>query len=171
MPQSETWIRPKPVFGMANESIADESREISLHEHFDYELILAVKGKYNCELNSQPVLLTPGQAILIKPGDRHIDTLINPPLRYQTLSFYIESEDSNKAVPLFADGVKPSDQIIRMNKTLIVGTFKRIISEVKNGDEFSGKICQALTEELFWQVVRHFPAGILQHGFVSEIPE
>lgn len=45
------------------------------HRHAEHEVIIAMRGDYRCTLNSTPVALAPGEALVVKPGDWHEDLL------------------------------------------------------------------------------------------------
>jgi AraC-like DNA-binding protein len=56
------------------------------HRHADYELILVERGTYRATVQGVAVSVTPGNGVLIVPGDWHED-LLTAGVRYQALWF------------------------------------------------------------------------------------
>lgn len=171
MAQPRGSPRPRPVFRECFEIDVAKVGEIALHQHYDYELIRSVRGRYECELNGRRLALRSGEALLIKPGDLHLDRFKSAPIRYQMLSFYVEAEDARQPLALFAPGVTPERQRLPLSKQELAEMFARLLREVRGADEFSPSIRQALVEELFWRIVRSLPPESRQPGLVQDEPE
>ncbi|MDD2708534.1 MAG: AraC family transcriptional regulator [Verrucomicrobiae bacterium] len=148
------------------------------HQHPDYEVILVDRGVYRCTLNNQEIRLSPGDMLVVKPGDWHQDFL-RPPLRYAGLSFVLDQQSLGKLIPpLFAENASPRQQCMRKSRTVFRPILKRLQEEHRIGDPPACQIQDALMNEFFWLLVRHLPRAAThpelrdiqaEHGFATRL--
>lgn len=171
MPRLSATALIQPVYREFLQLAIVRPMTIPLHQHRDYELIYTVKGTYFCTLNGEPVSLRPGQALLVKPGDLHMDRFRSVPVDYQALSFYVESRDNSRPVAVFQPQVLPPQQVLRMTARQLRACFKRFAEESAQPDEFSAPLCQALLENLFWSLARSLSPEIRSEQLAAQETE
>jgi AraC-like DNA-binding protein len=81
------------------------------HRHAEHEVIIAGRGSYHCTLNGAPLVLAPGEAVVVQPGDWHED-LLRPGTAYHALWFRL-------AGGLLATGLAPDQQVARPGTALV----------------------------------------------------
>ena len=82
LPRNRTLPRPpgpaavRPAFLAISAVIADRVSGWDEHRHAEHEAIIVGRGTYRCTVNGVALTLTAGEALLVKPGDRHADHLV-----------------------------------------------------------------------------------------------
>ena len=132
------------------------------HRHSGYEVILVDRGTYVCKLNDVELVLGADEIVVVKPGDWHED-YCEPPLRYFGVTFRFDDEGQGPVVmpSLFADGVRPEMQRLRVDRRVFWPLVRRIQREANPPDEFSAHVQDALLLEFFWHLVRGLPRAVL----------
>jgi AraC-like DNA-binding protein len=150
----------RPVFAWMGAIAATEPYDYAEHRHAVYELIAVRRGPYRCLLDGAEVRLESGGLLIVPPGSRHADRL-KPPVSYVGLSFHLDGP------PLLAGSRLASAQADA--RTLAI--LDALEAEVSAGDRCSGRVQDALMQELFWRVVRALPAGVLSPAFTARLDD
>jgi len=131
------------------------------HRHWEFEIILVVRGKYRCLLNDREVCLSDDGVLLVQPGDWHED-FCNPPLEYAGLRFsFPDSAARAEDVRFFRSDIPPEQQHTRMASEMYLPLLEKIAREASQGDMSSSHLQDALMSELFWRLVRAFSPTVL----------
>ena len=69
----------KPYFLDFHLLKVEQDYEYPGHKHLNYEVIVVLKEHYYCCLNSTELRVSPGQLLIIQPGDIHQDHLKKRP--------------------------------------------------------------------------------------------
>jgi uncharacterized protein YjlB len=84
------------------------------HRHPDHELIYVTQGKYRATLNGRELELEPGDALIICPGDIHLDA-VHVGLKYHAVNFVLCSElNIGVSARLLKAGIAAGQQIIKL---------------------------------------------------------
>jgi AraC-like DNA-binding protein len=143
-----------------------DSYEYPLHRHSNYELILVENGPYRCSLNAQEISVDSLQILLIQPDDLHQDHL-KPHQKHYVVHFDILSNPGSQPIRrILRKGCKASHQIAKMASAEDFSLLDEIAAE-SVGLFYSGNIQDSLLEVLSWRVLRRFPQGILDGGFLQ----
>ncbi|MBK1880125.1 AraC family transcriptional regulator [Pelagicoccus mobilis] len=153
----EQFARIKPVFEDFHLLTAEGDLTYPLHQHENYEIILVQKGPYRCTLNQSKLSLQEGQMLIIKPGDWHSD-LLRKGQRHYVLHFKLQPASATIPEPrLFRENASPTEQIIASDQGHNTALIKEIEREATEARHYAGSIQDALSESLFWRVVRALP--------------
>src|SRR6185436_17404798 len=76
----------RPVLGTFNLVAADKVHGYPKHQHRNYELIFAHRGRYRCVLNDTELELRPRDLLIVKRGDWH-EEIFTSRLRYLAVNF------------------------------------------------------------------------------------
>jgi AraC-like DNA-binding protein len=150
----------RPSFAWMGAIAASEPYAYAEHRHVAYELIAVRRGPYRCLLDGQEVRLDSGGLLIVPPGSRHADRL-EPPVVYVGLSFSLDGP------PLLAPGRLACAQA----DTRTLAILDALESEASAGDRCSGRVQDALMQELFWRVVRALPVGVLSPAFIARLDD
>lgn len=131
------------------------------HRHWEFEIIMVVRGHYRCLLNDQELELGDNSVLLVQPGDWHED-YCDPPLEYAGMRFSFPSTTVGaEALRFFKPGIAPSAQCTQVDSRIYLPLLEKISDESSHPDPASVHIQDALMSELFWRLVRAFPANVL----------
>lgn len=139
------------------------------HRHFHYRLILSLSGNYACRLNSVPLRVRAGHALLIKPGDLHSDA-VAPRTHFIGVSFRIDEMDApGVSVPVFAEGVRPAQQVFGGARRTLLPLLHAIQREALVDDDYSDWMRNAIMLLMVGQVLRLLPREVLAARFVGGV--
>lgn len=131
---------------------------IPAHQHFDYELIYSLNGKYECHHNGSTHLLQSGEGLLNSPGDWHTD-IVHKNVCYIAVNFVIQDCIAEKI--FFPHIGTSANQLFFKDKdVLIKPILDRLIYENNKLDNFSTVIQEAMLLEMFWQIIRLLPTEV-----------
>jgi len=162
---------PQPVFTSFILNQMASPYVFSQHEHFEFEIILIIRGRYRCKLNGEEMVLGANSVLLVQPGDWHED-YCRPPLEYAGLRFNLRSANAaaNK-LRFFKDSVPPSAQHTRLRSQKYLPLLGEIAKEAEIHDMVSSHIQDALMNRLFWLLVRAYSPELLASWLVPENPD
>jgi len=129
------------------------------HRHSNYELILVERGPYRCALNGAELTLGSGQALVVKPGDRHQDHL-HDGQRHYVLHFHF-APSGGRVPELFRAGVAPERQVVRGSLRREAWLIEELRRETTGGLRYAPAVQDGLLEALFWRLVRELPEDAL----------
>ncbi|MBI4976547.1 MAG: helix-turn-helix transcriptional regulator [Spirochaetes bacterium] len=144
---------------------ADKAFTYARHTHTSYELVYVAGGTYRSTVNDVSLTLKPGHALAIKPGDTHED-ICAPGLTYYSVKIAIPYS-ADTAGSIFADGITPADQCVKVPRALFDRLTSSMEAEAKRGDEIAMHIIAERSKELFWQMMRSYPARVLAPAFIA----
>lgn len=157
----------RPVLGSFNLVAADEAHVYPKHQHRNYQLIFAQRGRYRCTLNDTALELRPRDLLIVKRGDWHED-IFESKLRYLAINFDLAGGEHGPVGDiLFNVGVEPAQQIIRGPNEDIWRLLERMQEESGREDHFVAHIENALLLQLFWWLVRSLPPAVLSPIFLQ----
>lgn len=157
----------QPVFSNLSISHARLEARYSRHQHADYQVVIVEQGRYDCRVNDTPLELTPGQVLVVKPGDWHEDEC-RPPLKYSTLNFRLTSTLAEvHSISLFVDGVRPEQQVARASRGQFTVLMRDIERESNQEDPLSSMVLDALLRQFFWRMARHLPRAAISPAFLE----
>lgn len=140
---------------------------IPSHQHFDYELIYSINGKYECEHNGNRFMLNAGEGLLNCPGDWHTDILQNE-VSYYAINFVFQP-GQEPGQSLFPHSATDKNQLIFHDRDSSIRPLcDKLLSENKKIDQFSSSIQEALLMEMFWQIVRLLPKDMVAFEFFED---
>ncbi len=157
----------RPVLGSFNLVVAKEAQIYPKHQHQNYQVILAQRGRYRCILNGTALELKPRDLLIVKRGDWHEDIFASR-LRYLAVNFdFAGGEIAAAEDILFMPGVAPEQQVIRGPNQAIWPLLERMQAESAHDDHFVAHVENALLLQLFWLLVRSLPSDILSPIFLQ----
>jgi AraC-like DNA-binding protein len=131
------------------------------HQHFNYQLIFAVRGSYRCLLNEQALTLRPRDILIVKPGDWHEDYGRKGDC-YHAANFDLAGTSRMPSVDIvFGAGITPQQQVLRGPNKEIHTIVERMLTAASAKDPFVSHMENALLLELFWQIIRTLPRARL----------
>jgi AraC-like DNA-binding protein len=125
------------------------------HRHNEFEVILVVKGAYDCRLNGVTLRVPAHSALVVQPGDWHED-FCDPPLEYVGLRFTLRQHGPGEAPRFFREGLAAAEQWTPFPTAAYLSVLDKITAETAHGDAAAAHIQDALLCELFWRLVRAF---------------
>jgi AraC-like DNA-binding protein len=143
------------------------------HQHFNYQLIFAVRGSYRCMLNDRPLTLRPRDILIVKPGDWHEDYGRKGDC-YHAANFDLAGTSRMPSVDIvFASGTTPLQQVLRGPNREIHAIVERMLAAAAAKGPFVSYMENALLLELFWQMIRTLPrtrlSPVLQRGSEEKV--
>jgi AraC-like DNA-binding protein len=158
----------RPVLGSFTYVVADKTDVFPRHQHLNYQLIFARRGRYRCLVNDQLVELRPREVLIVKRGDWHED-IFTSRLRYLTVNFDLAgNEPSGVHDILFNPGVKPGQQVLRGANRDLWQLLERMQAESARDDHVVVHVENALLLQLFWWLVRSLPREHLSPIFLQQ---
>lgn len=158
----------RPVLGSFNLVVADEAHVYPKHQHRNYQLIFAQRGRYRCVLNDTTLELKPRDLLIVKRGDWHEDIFASR-LRYLAVNFDLAgNEDARVGDILFNPDIEPEQQVIRGPNRDIWRILDRMQTESSRDDHVVAHIENALLRQLFWWLVRSLPRERLSPIFLQQ---
>lgn len=158
----------RPILGSFNLVVADEAQEYPRHQHHNYQLIFAERGRYRCVLNDATLELRPRDLLIVKRGDWHED-LFESRLRYLAVNFDLAgNEDAQVRDILFNPDIKPEQQILRGPNDEFWRILELMQRESDNSDHVVAHVENALLLQLFWSLVRYLPRERLSPIFLQQ---
>jgi AraC-like DNA-binding protein len=150
------WMAP--VFQDLQFVIVNRNLKNGQHRHTsEFEVVAMEQGTYGCRVNDIPLLLSPGDMLVVKPGDFHSDDFIKGS-RFTCMRFHLEPGFlSAPATALFRPGISPQQQLIRIDRRVFWPLFHRLEAETRTQSPFAGQIQDTLIEEFIWRLVRLLP--------------
>ncbi len=138
------------------------------HRHPDHELIYVTQGKYKATLNGRELELEPGDALIICPGDNHLDA-VHVGLKYHAVNFVLCSElNIGVSTRLLKAGITAGQQIIKLPPEPFVSLFKDISTEIQSSSPAPKYISSQLSA-IFWLLVKHIPDDSLSDQMFQEV--
>jgi AraC-like DNA-binding protein len=151
----------RPVLSFFNVVDVDGDYLFPRHQHFNYQLIFAVRGTYRCTLNDQPLTLKPRDILIVKPGDWHEDYGRKGDC-YHAANFDLAGTSRLPSVDIvFGAGTTPQQQVLRGPNREIHAIVERMLGAAAAKDPFVPHMENALLLELFWQIIRMLPRARL----------
>jgi transcriptional regulator GlxA family with amidase domain len=97
----------------------------------------------------------------VQPGDWHED-FCEPPLDYAGLRFsFPHGTVEAQTLRFFKSSITPAAQCTSVSSTTYLPLLERIAAETAHPDRASPQIQDAILSELFWRLVRAYPASVL----------
>lgn len=161
LPRNRTLTRPpgpaavRASFLAISAVVADRVSGWDEHRHAEHEAIIVGRGTYRCTLNGTALALAAGEALVVKPGDRHADHLAAG-TAYHALWFSL-------AGGLFAPGVEAGQQVVRPGGGELVRTAERMHAQVVAG--VPGPRLDAELAPLLWAFAAGLPPAALAGAF------
>ncbi len=141
------------------------------HQHFNYQLIFAVRGSYRCALNDEALTLRPRDILIVKPGDWHEDYGRKGDC-YHAANFDLAGTSRMPAVDIvFAAGTTPQQQVLRGPNRQILAIVDRMLAAAAAKDPFVAHVENALLLELFWEIIRTLPRARLSSVLLQRSEE
>lgn len=158
----------RPVLSSFNLVMADKAQVYPKHQHRNYQLIFAQRGKYRCILNDKMLELKPRDLLIVKRGDWHED-IFTSRLCYLAVNFDLAGGEQGRLGGdiLFNDDVEPEDQIVRGPNDDIWRLLGRMQKESGRNDHVVAHIENALLLQVFWWLVRSLPRERLSPIFLQ----
>jgi AraC-like DNA-binding protein len=158
----------RPILGSFNRVVADKAHIYPKHQHLNYQLIVAQRGRYRCILNDVSLELKPRDILIVKRGDWHED-IFESRLHYLAVNFDLaDNEQARGGDILFNPDVEPEEQVIRGPNREIWGVLGRMQAESRRDDHVVAHIENALLLQLFWWLVRSLPRERLSSVFLQQ---
>jgi sugar phosphate isomerase/epimerase len=162
-------IMPR-LFGYSY-TMVDTALVYDEHVHHDHEVIFVDFGTYHCLLNDVALTLEANDLLVVKPGDRHIDSF-EPPLRCIAIKFrLLGSALPSECQSLFIELIRSDQQVVTMPRDEIVPLIARMREEAHTRDSVSAMIRDALLREFFWRMVRAFGPEVISPAFMRSSDE
>jgi AraC-like DNA-binding protein len=151
--------------------LVDTACTFSEHVHHDHQVIFVDVGHYHCTVNGIVLELEANELLVVKPGDRHADSFV-PPLRCIAINFsLVHPAMPDRGQSLFADFVRPEQQVVRMSRETIMPLITRMREETDLDDAVGAMIRDALLREFFWRMVRAFGPDVISSAFMRSSDE
>ncbi len=158
----------RPVLASFNFVDAHSAHVYPRHQHTNYQLIFAERGRYRCILNDTAIDLKPRDLLVVKRGDWHEDIFVSR-LRYRSVNFDLAGNDYGRVGDiLFNPDVRPEQQVIRGPNSDIWSLLDRMQEESWRDDPVVAHIENALLLQLFWWLVRSLPPERLSPIFLQQ---
>jgi len=131
------------------------------HTHYrDFELIIPEYGNYNCVLDSVELTCSPGEFLLIQPGQSHQD-LFQRDRRFYFFHFkLLNPEKSVYISKLFSDAIAPASQVVTLPQADFVNELIALLFRSGNM-ELAFPVSEGLFLALFRQLMGVFPPDLL----------
>jgi AraC-like DNA-binding protein len=127
------------------------------HQHVEHEILFILEGVYRATLNDSEVVLHPGQALIVCPGDWHQDTCI-PPLRYEALSLRLRHTlRGDERLRMLLPEQPAATHCLPASHDLFLPLLEKLRQERREFDRFSPAIQETVSREIFWRLLRGLP--------------
>jgi len=137
------------------------------HRHNAFEIILVVQGSYQCALNGKALKLSEGDALIVQPGDAHMD-MLEAGLRYYGIGFFLRDSLAPGETPMvFGKSAGAEAQAVRKAGELIGGEAAQMLREKESAGPCSCQIMGGLLSCAFWKLVRAIPRKQLAKELLS----
>lgn len=164
-PQPETRI--VPVFTRMGVIEVKAPYTYTLHQHPQYEVIIVDQGTYRASVNDVELALKPNEILIVKPGDWHMD-VCERGLRYFAVAFFFDPRwQGNEEPSLFATGILPDQQSLRVERRRFWPILKELQLESGRRDPSARHIQDALLLQFFWRLVRFLPREVISDRFLN----
>lgn len=158
----------RPVLGSFNQVMADPVHVYPKHQHLNYELIFAQRGRYRCVLNDTTLVLNPRDILIVKRGDWHEDLFVSR-LCFLAINFDFAGNEQDRVGDIFFRAeIKPEQQVIRGPAGELWEILERMQTEASRGHHVVAQIENALLMQLFWWLVRSLPREHLSPIFLQQ---
>ena len=135
------------------------------HRHTDHELIYVESGIYKARVNGHKVTLSPGQCLLLIPGDLHFDEAKRD-LKYFSLSFDIKAVPAHdETICLLCSDTGIDDRIIRNDCDFVYELISEAARTMESHQPGSAQLAHILLHELFWRLVQIIPVANYSAAF------
>ncbi len=160
-------------FTECNHTNVERDGIYKLHTHVFYEIMLIEKGVYSCSLDGETLSLSPGDLLMIQPGQRHCDNLRKGCSWFAFHFHLLPAEHNVLPSAVFRPGTHPCDQIVhlpdrRLFLSLIRLFFTADGSEAGNFSEY--RIHSALFAVIFRKLLTLYPQRLLCGEFSRSGP-
>ncbi len=153
-------IHTKCAFLSTNVIDAPEGWQIGRHTHDFFELVHPLTGNYSCKLNNVSLTLTPGQTLMVRPGDVHEDTT-PASCSFVAIKFVLLGlRRSSEQVELFGKGTLPSELIFSDTAKLIAAYQERAAKAVEKPNSVTPFLLDSWTITLFWELLQALPRPV-----------
>jgi AraC-like DNA-binding protein/mannose-6-phosphate isomerase-like protein (cupin superfamily) len=160
-----------PSFSGYHYTVVDRIANFPEHVHYNHEVLYVEEGVYRCRLNDVEIEVPQGGVVVVKPLDRHADWFA-PPLRCVAVTFALRHPATpERGLSLFADPIRPEQQVALMDRASIVPLIARMLSETQINDDVSPMVGDALLREFFWRMVRAFGPDTIAPAFTRSSAE
>ncbi len=161
----------RPVFTQFLLNRVEQPFVFPPHQHAEFEILLVVRGPYRCRVNGRELHLKTNAVLLVQPGDWHEDKC-DPPLKYVGLNFHLHGPVGREdTIRFFRSGLPPERQHTSLKSAEYLPLLEKIAVETDRHDAVSVHIQDAVMEELFWRLVRAFPASSLASWLLPQAVE
>lgn len=124
-----------------------------VHTHDSYECILVTKGSVRFSIDGEPFTARAGDFYFLTPGQRHEETMTQPPFFFYYLKFHL-CDIQGKSVRILPNGTPRSRQILRDGDAVFRHIFETMYDEVLADASGSREIIESMILELVWRLKR-----------------
>lgn len=127
------------------------------HIHPNYELIIPERRRYRCRLDRKPVTTQKGEALLIQPGQLHEDNY-EPGEVFHAFRFQINSGKEQTLSRLFAAGILPEEQVLKIDNVNTVSRLLKLLhEEAMHDEEGNYNVQNSLFQAIFYLCIAACP--------------
>lgn len=128
-----------------------------VHIHPNYELIIPERNRYCCLLDRKPVTTLKGEALLIQPGQSHEDSYEANEV-FHSFRFQINSGKEQTLSRLFAAGILPEQQVLKIDNTKSVARLLQLVyDEAMYDEEGNYNVQNSLFQAIFYLCIAACP--------------
>jgi AraC-like DNA-binding protein len=142
----------------------------SKHQHHEFEVILVVKGWYDCRLNGVTLRIPAQSVLVVQPGDWHED-FCEPPLDYIGLRFTLRQHGTGESPRFFREWIETRNQWTSFSNAIYLPLLNKITKETTHPDAAAAHIQDAMLHELFWRLVRAFEPRFIAAWLLPDKPD
>lgn len=138
------------------------------HIHDLYEIILPGDKAYSCMLNGSRLEMSRGCLIILQPGDRHQDILVEGE-DFLVITFSVEVDDPQyKNEKIFRSDGNPEARICNFISLDDAEKIVELIKiQVKSKSPNAYYVLNGLFQAFFWSVIASFPQQVMNPFFIS----
>ncbi len=160
-----TLMHPKCAFLATHVIDAPDGWCCSPHTHEFFEVLHTISGTYTCEVNQKPLVVNPGQTLMVRPGDVHEDT-VGSTCSFLVVQFLLLGlRHCSAQLELFGTATAPSDLIFSNTSELITLYQERAAHAVDQPDPITPYLLDSWTLTLFWELLKTLPPRAFSADF------
>lgn len=156
---------PVAVFQDAQSAHLPAPHHCRRHQHLEHEVVLVRRGTYRCRVNEHDLRLTPGQVLVVAPGDWHED-FFTPPLVLDTMHFRLEASPVRTRLRVVRPGTDPQRQVIPHPHPRLVSALREL-----QRPALDHRVQDALIAEVLWRMVAALPPAAVAEEVREDRPE
>jgi AraC-like DNA-binding protein len=167
---SAAAVEIRARFGSLAHASISNAYEGARHQHGAFEIIIALRGRYECLINDARVQLKPWEAAILQPGDFHQD-LLSRGVRYYGLGATAAIAATATPLRLFSEQARPEHQRCVLDESQTAPLLSGLVVESRSEDACSPAIQDALCTGIFWHLIRAIPPEHLSAALRADSPE